>query len=121
MYGPEGKLVFSPRGMSCPAFAAPPANIALGDDLVTRKPAPPPVSSAAPAPRVALPAATRAQLQALLVARTRLDAELAHLREAAAYEDREAARRVTDESLAKIARQLDNETRAIQLLLSSAP
>jgi hypothetical protein len=121
MYGPEGKLVFSPRGMNCPAFAAPPANIALDDDLVPRKPAPPAAVSAAPAPSVSLPATTRAQLQALLVERARLDAELARLREAAAYEDREAARRVTDASLAKIARHLDNETRAIQPLLSSAP
>ena len=57
---------------------------------------------------------TRAELAALLAERDRLDVELMRVREAVAYEDREAARQVVDQALAKIARHLENEARVLQ-------
>lgn len=127
-YGASGRLVFAPRGVTCPTFRAPPAAIAAEPlpylpepihDKLARPPAAktPPVSTA---PASATPQTPRAELAALLAERERLDAELARVREAFAYEDREAARRVVEESLAKIARHLEREARVLQPLLASA-
>jgi hypothetical protein len=150
-YSAEGRLVFSPRGVSCPAFAAPPAAIALGAEPAPTVPgsaqarAPSPVPSAAPAvaakaiphepatqaappPKaapqpIAQPAkqpavavVSRTEVSALLADRARLDAELTRIREAAVYEDREAARRVIEGSLVLIARHLEHEERVLQPL-----
>jgi hypothetical protein len=114
IYGGDGRLIHAPHGVACREYEEPPASIA-------------PDAAQAPRPRAgaqpALPQQARAELAALLAERERLDVELAHVREAASYEDREAARRVVDESLRKIARHLENEARVIQPLTvpSGAP
>jgi hypothetical protein len=124
-YNAEGRLVFSPRGISCPAFAAPPAAIVLdSEELAPRPPAPAPPAKAIPPPakaatQPALAVISRGEVSALLAERERLDAELGRIREALAYEDRESARRVIDESLARIARHLEHEARLLQPLAAA--
>jgi hypothetical protein len=164
-YSEEGKLVFSPRGVSCPAFAAPPAEIDLASELAPRAPvaaapapaaparpaaapaaastpaqrpeppaapervasapsqpssAPPPKPAAAapapaqkPAPAAELAVISRAELAALLAERDGLAEELARIRDVLEYQDREAARRVAEASLARIAEHLDAEERLL--------
>ncbi len=126
-YGASGRLVFAPRGVTCPTFQAPPAAIAaeplpylpepIHDKPAKAPPAKTPAVSAAPG--ATSPDARRAELAALLAERERLDADLARVREAFAYEDREAARRVVDEALAKIARHLEREARVLQPLVAA--
>jgi hypothetical protein len=101
IYGGDGKLLHAPRGAMCPEMEQAPASGA---------PASEPGRAAAPNDAV------RAEAAALLAERERLDVELARVREALAYEDREAARRVVDESLRKIARHLEREARLLQPL-----
>jgi hypothetical protein len=119
-YSAEGRLTFSPRGVTCPAFAVPPAAIALDSELAPRPPAPavaaPPAKAAA---QPALAVISRGEVSALLAEREHLDAELGRIREALAYEDRESARRVVDESLARIARHLEHEARLLQPLAAA--
>jgi hypothetical protein len=127
-YGASGRLVFAPRGATCPTFQAPPASISAEPlpylpEPVHEKPGNAPPAKTAPvsaAPGAATSQAQRTELAALLAERERLDAELARVREAFAYEDREAARRVVDESLAKIARHLEREARVLQPLVAGA-
>ena len=114
MYGGDGHLIYAPRGVSCPeteAQAPPPASV----DADAERPA---ALRGAPAPaRVAAPPAVpRERIAALLAERERMDVELVRVRDAAAYEDREAARRVIDDALAKLARHLENEARVLQPL-----
>jgi hypothetical protein len=126
-YSAEGRLTFSPRGISCPAFAAPPAAIDLDSELAPRPPAPAPAAppaKAAPPPakaaaQPALAVISRGEVSALLAEREKLDAELGRIREALAFEDRESARRVVDESLARIARHLEHEARLLQPLAAA--
>jgi type VI protein secretion system component VasF len=81
-------------------------------------------TSAAPASQPGCAAApndaVRTEAAALLAERERLDVELARVREALAYEDREATRRVVDEALRKIARHLEREGRLLEAV-SAAP
>jgi hypothetical protein len=62
---------------------------------------------------------SRGEVSALLSERERLDAELGRIREALGYEDRESARRVVEESLARIARHLEHEARLLQPLAAA--
>jgi hypothetical protein len=158
-YSDEGKLVFSPRGVSCPAYAAPPAEIDLAAELAPQapplaapavatpvpatpakraeqpapvavaparaasvpakaslaeaKPAPAPALAAKPTPASELAVISRAELAALLAERDGLAEELTRIRDALDYQDREAARRVADASLARIAEHLDAEERLL--------
>ena len=102
IYGGDGKLIHAPRGATCPEMEREPASAAQ------------PGGVAAPNDDV------RAQAAALLAERESLDVELARVREALAYEDREAERRVVDEALRKIARHLEREERLLETL-SAAP
>jgi len=113
IYGGDGRLIHAPHNVACPENEESPASMA---------------PDAAPAPRThaaaqpTIPQHARGEIAALLAERERLDVELAHVREAASYEDREAARRVVDESLRKIARHLENEARVLQpLAATTAP
>jgi hypothetical protein len=110
IYGGDGRLIHAPHGVACPENEEPPASIAPD-----AAPAPRPRASAQPA----IPQQARTEIAALLAERERLDVELAHVREAASYEDREAARRVVDESLRKISRHLENEVRVLQPLAAT--
>jgi hypothetical protein len=109
MYGGDGKLLFAPKGAACPERQQPPASLA---ETPVRESAP--RQDAPPAKRNAMPAELRAEAAALFEERERLDVELARVREAVAYEDREAARRVAEASLAKIARHLEREARLLR-------
>lgn len=103
VYGRSGELLFAPQGASCPQRQQPPAS------------ATPSAERARPAP-----ASLRAEAQALLVERERMDAELARVREAVAYEDRESAARVIDEALRTLARHLEREARLLEPLAAGA-
>jgi hypothetical protein len=121
IYGADGRLIFSPRGGTCSQFAAPPAAIAPPSDAVLHAPPAPQRAAPAASPRAPAPQSQRSELAALLSERERLDVELARIREASAYEDREAARRVIEESLGKLARHLEREARVLQPLAAGAP
>jgi hypothetical protein len=118
IYGGDGRLIYAPRGALCPESeggAAPPASMAADDERHA------PARAAAPTPPVsAAPALPRERIAALLAERERMDVELARMREALAYEDREAARRVVDDALGKLARHLENEARVLQPLAGDA-
>jgi hypothetical protein len=119
MYDGNGRLVFSPRGASCPQFASPPAHIAPVSKTVL---SPPPAARATQpgvpvsVPRSAVPQQLRVEVATLLAERERLDVELARIREAISYEDREAARSAVDQALAKISHHLEREARVLQPL-----
>jgi hypothetical protein len=106
IYGGDGKLIHAPRGATCPEREQPPASMAPS----AREAAP--AASAPPA----LPANVRSEAAELLVEREHLDVELARVREAVAYEDREAARGAVDAALRKIARHLEREARLLQAI-----
>ena len=101
IYGGDGTLIYSPRGATCPEIEQPPA-------------------SAAPAPQRTLAAApdddVRAEAAELLAERERLDVELARVRDAVGYADREDAQREVDQALRKIAGHLEREARFLQEL-----
>ena len=101
IYGGDGKMIYSPRGATCPEIEQPPA-------------------SAAPAPQRTLAAApnddVRAEAAELLAERERLDVELARVRDAVGYADREDAQREVDQALRKIAGHLEREARFLQEL-----
>ncbi len=101
IYGGDGKLLHAPRGAMCPEMEQAPVSAA---------PASQPGRAAAPNDAV------RREAASLLAEREHLDVELARVREALAYEDREAERRVVDEVLRKIARHLEREARLLQPL-----
>ncbi len=105
IYGGDGKLIHAPHGAHCAEMEQPPASIA------------PDAAPAAPA----MQTHTRQDIAALLAERERLDVELARVREAFAYEDREAARGVVEEALRKISRHLEHEARVLQPLATGAP
>jgi hypothetical protein len=116
MYGGDGKLLFAPKGAVCPERQQPPASLAE-TPLRAAPPAARPSaqrSDAPPATGNALPANLRAEAAALFEERERLDVELARVREAVAYEDREAARRVAEAALAKITQHLEREARLLR-------
>ena len=115
MYGGDGSLIYTPRGANCPANEQPPASIA--SDAV-QAPAARPLAARAQA---AAPPHTREDLAALLVELEHLDVELARVREASAYEDREAARVVVEEAMRKIAFHLEHEARVLQPMLAAKP
>ncbi len=110
MYGGDGKLLHAPHGAECPELEQPPASRA--EDAA-------PVARAMPHAPAMQPRA-REEIAALLAERERLDVELARVREAFAYEDREAARGVVEEALRKIARHLEHEARVLQPMTTSA-
>ena len=101
IYGGDGKLIHAPRGAMCSEMEQAPASAARASQ---------PERAAAPNDAVRTEAAT------LLAGRERLDVELARVREALAYEDREATRRVVEEALRKIARHLEREARLLEAL-----
>lgn len=101
IYGGDGKLLYAPRGGTCPEIAQPPASAA---------PASQPTHAAAPDDDV------RAEAAELLAERERLDVELARVRDAVGYDDREDAQRAVDQALRKIARHLEREARFLQEL-----
>jgi hypothetical protein len=114
----NGKLLHAPRGAICAALEqadTPPASPAPEVAEAPRARAP----VAAPAAKLGPQA--REQVGALLAERERLDVELARIREAIAYEDREAARNMVEESLRTIGRHLEHEARVLQPLAASAP
>lgn len=108
IYDGDGKLLFAPRGATCPETESPPAS-AAPEAAPSQREQPPGAQGAPPLP-------ARQEVAALLAERERLDVELARVREAVAYEDRESARRVVDESLRKITRHLEHEARVLQPL-----
>jgi len=116
MYGGDGKLLFAPKGAACPERQQPPASHA---EAPVRAASPAvrssaPRQDASPAKGNALPANLRAEAAALFEERERLDVELARVREAVAYEDREAARRAVEAALANITRHLEREARLLR-------
>ncbi len=94
IYGPSGELLHKPKGAICPEREQPPAAA---------------VSSAPP--NKPLPATLREEARALAAERPAVDREMARLREAVLYEDREAALRVTEEALARIRTHMAREQR----------
>jgi hypothetical protein len=138
-YSESGKLVFSPRGASCPAYASPPAEIALDSELAPRPPVPAPPAStpaSAPAPEPTTPTTTvaaakasaqpalavvsRGAVSALLAERRGLDDEILRIRDALTYDDREAARRVIEGSLVLISEHLEREERVLKPLAAAS-
>lgn len=141
-YSESGKLVFSPRGTSCPAYASPPAEIALDSELAPRPPVPAapvpaaPASTPASAPAPTTPATTvaaakasaqpalavvsRGAVSALLAERRGLDDEILRIRDALTYDDREAARRVIEGSLVLISEHLEREERVLKPLAAAS-
>jgi hypothetical protein len=101
LYGGSGELLHAPPGVECPAREQPPAKLA---------------PAATRGASVGLPESVRAESRALLAEREALDVELARVRQAVGYEDREAAARVVNEALARIARHLEREARLLQPL-----
>ncbi len=97
IYGGDGKLIHAPRNAVCPASEEAPA--------------------VAPAHAAALREdGMRTEAAALLAEREHLDVELARVREAFAYEDREAASAAVEAALSKIAQHLEREARLLQEL-----
>jgi hypothetical protein len=101
IYGADGKLIFAPRGSVCPQEAQPPASAASSAEGEVCDP----------------PQALAAELSMLAKDRAHAAEQLARLREAAAYEDREAAQRVSQEALAQLALHLDREQRVLARLV----
>jgi hypothetical protein len=120
IYGGDGKLIHAPRGSLCPEYqeGTAPAPAAIAEDAAPPKRATAPVSTQPPAARTPLPSVAREDVAALLAERERLDVELARMREAIGYEDREAARAAIEASLGRIARHLENEARVLQPMVA---
>lgn len=99
VYGRSGELLFARQGANCPAREQPPASAAPASERVRP-----------------LPQAQRAEARALLAEGDGIRAELARVREAVAYEDRESAARMVEGALREIARHLEREARFLQPL-----
>ena len=100
LYGAHGELLHAPAGARCPKQEQPPASAAPTDAHA--------VSTAPP------PEALRKEALALIDERAHLDVEMARLRDAAVYEDREEALRVTHAALAKLELHLAHEARFLE-------
>ncbi len=101
IYGADGKLIFAPKGAVCPQEAQPPASAASNAEGEVCDP----------------PQGLAADLAILAKDRARAAEQLTRLREAVAYEDREAALRVTQEVLGQLAAHLDREQRVLARLV----
>jgi hypothetical protein len=99
VYGRSGELLFAPQGANCPAREQPPASVAPAGERAAL-----------------LPESQREEARALLAEREALRAELARVREAIAYEDRESAARVVEGALREIARHLEREARLLEAI-----
>jgi len=108
MYGGDGKLIYAPQGAACPETQSPAALAPV---------------SAAPAEQSAAKRldALRREAAAVLSEREHLDVELARLREALTYEDRETTQRIVDEVLRRFERHLEREARLLQPLAANKP
>jgi len=120
MYGGDGKLLFAPKGAVCPEREQPPASLAPS---APQSPSPRRTVGgegvAAPRDDASLTSTIRAEAAALFEERERLDVEIARAREALAYEDREAARRVVEAALAKITQHLEREARLLRQIATA--
>jgi hypothetical protein len=133
IYGGDGHLLHAPRGVACPETEEPPASPAPDIAAAPARSGPTaPARSGPTAPARGGPAAhsvapaaasdgVRSDAAALLAEREQLDVEIVRLRDAVSAEDREAARRASEQALSKIQRHLEHEARVLQILLAAAP